>query len=539
MLDPLLGDWLNLFFRWMHVILGIAWIGHSFFFMWMDANLEKSDRDGVEGHLWMVHSGGFYRVEKQRVIPEETPRALHWFKWEAAFTWVTGFVLLLVVYHLGGAMVALGSGQEAGQASLIGLGLLPVAWLVYDGLWQSPLGRRELLAGTLTIALVVWVTWALPAFMSGRAAWIHVGAMLGTLMAVNVWARILPAQRSLVKSMHDGSAADPQLGVRAKQRSVHNNLMTFPLIAIMISNHFPALYGHEQAWLILVGLGLVGLGLRKHMHSDGPVSWGALAGAVALLAFMAHLLRPEPMEEFDRGDSPVSVAVPGADVEASGAASVSEPVREPGAIRGNVRFEGTPPAPRQVVMQADCAMRHEGPVRDESLVVSEGGVANVFVAVVEGLAQGSRSPVPDTPVVVDQEGCLYTPRVVGVAVGQSLVLQNSDPFLHNVRAVAEDNRGFNLSMPMEGMRLERRFRKPERMVQLRCDVHPWMGAWIGVMEHSFYAISDAVGAYVISDLPPGDYVLEAWHEVLGTKRFEVRVNEGSVVTSDLVWQLGQ
>lgn len=268
-----LYDWLHLLTRWFHVVIAVAWIGQTWLFAWMDRSLEAvpdgaagEGGEPIEGRLWMVHSGGFYRVDKQLVVPAEMPATLHWFKWEAALTWISGFALLWLVYYLGGMVVAFDSGVSVAQGAAIGIATLVVGTAVYDVLWMSPLGRREWLGTTICFGLLVAVTWLLTEWLSPRAAYLHVGALMGTIMVANVWQRILPAQRRLVASVRAGTPADPALAARAKQRSKHNTYMSVPVIFLMISSHFPVnTYGHRLNWVILGALVLLGWAGRKVM----------------------------------------------------------------------------------------------------------------------------------------------------------------------------------------------------------------------------------------------------------------------------------
>ena len=264
-----LGDWANLLLRWTHFIAGIAWIGSSFYFIWLDRALTRPSqpRAGVEGDLWMVHSGGFYQVEKRRPAPGEMPDVLHWFKWEALLTWVTGIALLVLVYYLSSAYLldASVSGIDRGAAVALGIGLLIVGWLTYDLLWRSPLARRAGLATALSLGLLIVVTIVLCRLLSGRAAFMHVGSLLGTIMVANVWLRILPAQQQMIDATRGGRQADFTLGEHAKQRSVHNSYMTFPLLFIMLSNHYPATYASPVNWLVLLLLFVAGGAVRHAM----------------------------------------------------------------------------------------------------------------------------------------------------------------------------------------------------------------------------------------------------------------------------------
>jgi uncharacterized membrane protein len=297
MMDSLLQEWLDLVVRWIHVITAIAWIGSSFFFMWLDSHLEApaAPRKGIEGELWMTHSGGFYRVEKIKVAPNEMPRTLHWFKWEAAFTWISGVTLLAIVYYLGSGLDFLDpsiAGLGSAGVSIAAFIALGTAWLVYDSLYMSPLARTPL-AALIGFALLTATAYVLSQYMSGRAAYLHVGAIMGTIMAANVWLRIIPAQRELVAATKAGRALDPSLGLRAKQRSVHNNYMTLPVVFIMISNHFSSTYSHALNWLVLVGLALVGAGVRHYfnLRNRGENAWWIWPVAGAAMVALFFLVR--------------------------------------------------------------------------------------------------------------------------------------------------------------------------------------------------------------------------------------------------------
>lgn len=258
-----LSEWINLVVRWFHVFVAILWVGQTYYFMWLDRQLAVEEAaGGSEGsvpQVWMVHSGGFYVVEKQKGL-EHLPGTLHWFKWEAALTWISGMVLLLLVYYWGGLLVDSDVADiSLGMASAIGLGFLVAAWVVYDLLWLSPLAKNEWVGATLSYLLVVAVAFGLTRVFSGRAAYMHMGAMFGTLMAANVWLRILPAQRQMIAAVKESKPPDLTLGARAKFRSQHNAYMVVPLVFIMVSNHFPvATYGNAYNWVVLSVLVLVG-----------------------------------------------------------------------------------------------------------------------------------------------------------------------------------------------------------------------------------------------------------------------------------------
>ena len=299
-MDATFLDWLNLAFRWFHLVVAIGWIGTSFYFMWLDSNIAvpEKPREGVEGELWMVHSGHFYQVEMRRLSPGQLPKVLHWFKWEAALTWMSGIALLTVVYYLTGGVYLIDpnvSRITSGGAVALCVGLLIISWVVYDLLWVSSIGRDHAnLATAISYILLFGVVVLLCRTLSGRAAFIHVGAMLGTIMVANVWMRIIPAQKELVAATAAGRTPDWTLSSRAKRRSVHNSYVTLPVIFMMISNHYPSTYAHRLNWLILVLFMVVGVGIR-HLHitheQHRPAAW-VLAPVTAALAVLVYLTLP-------------------------------------------------------------------------------------------------------------------------------------------------------------------------------------------------------------------------------------------------------
>ncbi|HEY5444513.1 MAG TPA: urate hydroxylase PuuD, partial [Pyrinomonadaceae bacterium] len=223
-LDPTLSEWLNLIFRWIHVFAGIMWVGTTYYFTWLDARLTEEEKavanTGIPAQIWMVHSGGFYVVEKRKVS-DLASRTLHWFKWEAGTTWLSGFALLVVVYYLGGGALIDADVRELslGAAVGIGIGVMVVGWIVYDLLMLSPLGRNEVAFAVVAYILIVGLCFALTQVFSARAAYIHVGATFGTIMAANVWQRILPAQRKMIAALNAGQKPDERLSAQAKLRS--------------------------------------------------------------------------------------------------------------------------------------------------------------------------------------------------------------------------------------------------------------------------------------------------------------------------------
>ncbi|MTI45820.1 putative membrane protein [Roseibium hamelinense] len=302
-------DWLNLLFRWAHLIVGIAWIGTSFYFIALDLSLRKREKmkKGVFGTAWEVHGGGFYHVEKYTVAPKELPDDLIWYKWEAYLTWVTGFALLVVQYYFNASAYLIDPSVlelTAGEAILISVASLVLGWLIYDRLCRSPIGNNTLLLAVCVFALIMAATYMFTHVYSGRGALIHVGAFMGTIMAVNVFGVIIPNQKKIVASLMKGEAPDPALGAMGKQRSIHNNYLTLPVLLMMVSNHYPMLTGHPQSWL-LVALVLVIGGMVRHLlnrHDAGDSFakfWWTLPGAAAGLVLALIMTAPR---DFIGGD---------------------------------------------------------------------------------------------------------------------------------------------------------------------------------------------------------------------------------------------
>jgi len=263
-LNPTLSEWLNLILRWIHVFAGIMWVGTTYYFTWLDARLTEEEKavanTGETAQIWMVHSGGFYVVEKRKV-PDLVSRTLHWFRWEAGTTWLSGFALLVLVYYIGGgALVDRDvSDISVGAAIGIGIGVIIIGWIVYDLMMLSPLRKNEKAFAVIAYVMIVGVTYGLTRIFSGRAAYIHVGAVFGTIMAANVWMRILPAQKKMIAALNAGQKPDDALSAQAKLRSKQNTFMAVPVVFIMISNHFPSVaYGDRCNWAVLSVLILVG-----------------------------------------------------------------------------------------------------------------------------------------------------------------------------------------------------------------------------------------------------------------------------------------
>ncbi len=296
-MDAHLTEWLNLGIRWIHMIVGIAWIGASFYFVWLENNLNRSNpREGLSGDLWAIHGGGIYHLEKYKLAPPQMPENLHWFKWEAYTTWLSGVALLMVVYYLNPSLylVLPGSDLSPAAAVAIGFGSLIVGWFVYDLLCDSPLGKTPALLGLVLFVLVIAACWGYSQIFSGRAAYIHTGALIGTIMVGNVFRIIMPAQRALVRAIESDTTPDPTLPAKGLLRSRHNNYFTLPVLFIMISNHFPSTYGSQYNWLILAALGALSVLVRHYFntrHDSNRFAWALPAAAVGMIC-LAFVLSP-------------------------------------------------------------------------------------------------------------------------------------------------------------------------------------------------------------------------------------------------------
>ncbi len=291
---PLLIDWVGLIIRWVHIITGIAWIGSSFYFIFLDASLRQRAAmpDGVAGESWQVHGGGFYHMQKYATAPADLPAELHWFKYEAYFTWISGFLLLALLYYLSAELFLIDPEVwdiNAGVAVLIGVASLAAGWVVYDQLCKSPLGQNETALSAVGFILLVAVSWGYTQVFSGRGAFMHSGALIGTIMVANVFFIIIPNQKKVVADLIAGRTPDPALGRDGKQRSVHNNYLTLPVLFVMVSNHYPMTFESRWNWLILTCVIVVG-GVVRHFYNlknagKGEQYWlMPIAGAFMLAA---------------------------------------------------------------------------------------------------------------------------------------------------------------------------------------------------------------------------------------------------------------
>lgn len=368
-MDPHVTEWLNLIIRWVHMIVGIAWIGASFYFVWLENNLNRSNpRDGLSGDLWAIHGGGIYHLEKYKLAPPKMPENLHWFKWEAYFTWITGVLLLGVVYYLNAEiyLVAPGSGIDSTSAIMIGVASLVAGWVIYNLLCNSPLGKTPIVLGVVLFAGLVAAAYGLSQVFSGRGAYIHVGAIIGTIMVGNVFFVIMPAQRNLVKAIENNQEPDPALPAKGLLRSRHNNYLTLPVLFIMISNHFPSTYGHEYNWAILAGLSVFSILVRHYFntrHGSQKFAWTIPAAALGMVT-LAFVSSP-----YANKASTQVVKAPVTQTSSEEAQTGSEPMAQSSAHDGSIPFSQI-----NQVIQERCSVCHSASPTHAAFQTAPGGV---------------------------------------------------------------------------------------------------------------------------------------------------------------------
>ena len=537
-----LNEWLLLLLRWLHIIVGVTWIGTSIFFIWLDRSFKKnvlSQREGHVGELWMVHGGGFYHVEKLLMGPTKVPDELHWFKWESYWTWMSGFTLLALIFYTGDGTFLLDasiSNFTYGQAVALGLFSIFGSWFFYDFVWERNLTKNFPMIGhALTIFWFVMMDYILCHTLSGRAAYIHVGAMLGTWMTANVFMRIIPRQVKMVEASKRGEPVNQDWGVNAKNRSTHNTYFTLPVIFIMLSNHFPMTYGHQANWLVLLGMCAAGAAIREFFVSriNNP-SRAKVFLAIGLVVIASVIFLSK--EKTSEAPAPVAAAKTEAPVEppktaevAPVASATSATTAVTSSITGTIFFEGVAPKGKKLNLPNGCN-NTKGDVYSNEVMVNDGKLQNVLVRITKGLEGKTFSDIPAQSEKLDQRGCLYRPRVLAVRVGQKVDFINSDPVFHNIRSVTTQNKSFNVPMPKKDQTISMTFDKPEIFLQSKCSVHPWMGAYIAVMDHPYFFVTREDGKFEIKNLPSGKYTLEVWHEVFGTqtKEFEIKDSAAQV-----------
>jgi uncharacterized membrane protein len=298
MLNSIVTEWASLIFRWLHVVAAVGWIGSSFYFIHLDLSLQKRDGlpEGVSGDAWQVHGGGFYNIVKYLVAPKQLPDHLTWFYWEAYATWLSGFALVIVVYYLDAELFLVDKSVldltplQAGAFSLVSLAL---AWGLYEVACRTAFAKQELAFVLTGYAFLVALTYAFTHVLSGRGAFNQIGAIIGTIMVANVFLNIIPGQRKTVAALIAGQKPDPRYGIEGKQRSVHNNYLTLPVILLMISNHYPLLYATKYNWVIVAIVLALGPVIRhfynsRHAGLGSPWwTWGVAAAGMVAIALLS------------------------------------------------------------------------------------------------------------------------------------------------------------------------------------------------------------------------------------------------------------
>lgn len=532
-------DWILLLVRWLHITVAVTWIGTSIFFMWLDRSFEvnpESKRLGHVGEVWMVHGGGFYHVEKLLMGPTKVPERLHWFKWESYWTWLSGFTLVALIFYSGDGTFLLDSMvSNITYWQGVGISLFSIfgSWFFYDFIWERKFTKNSPVLGhVLTLSWFGGMTYFLCHTLSGRAAYIHVGAMLGTWMTANVFMRIIPRQVLMVEASKKGEPVNQEWGKNAKNRSTHNTYFTLPVIFIMLSNHFPNTYGHEYNWIILLLISLGGAAIREYFVVRLSNLKRSMSAAVSGIALIAGVM----IFSQNKGEEALEAHIPKETV--SYEVKTETPVAATSAstktfdVKGIVRFEGEVPQGKKLSLPSGCSRPGQGAIYSNEVIVHNKKLQNVLVRVTKGHEGRTYSDFPSEEVLLDQKGCMYTPRVAAVRVGQKVTFINSDAIFHNVRSVTKVNQKFNMAMPKKDQRETKIFSRPEIFLEAKCSVHPWMGAYIAVMDHPFYSVTNEKGEFKLPKLPVGHYTIEAWHEVFGTQTQEIDVTEnGSVEMS--------
>ena len=359
-MEAYLLDWVALLVRWLHFVAGVAWIGASFYFVMLDSSLSSPAREqdrarGVTGELWAVHGGGVYQSQKFLLGPLGEPLAenLHWSKWEAYTTWLSGMGLLAIIYWFGAATYLIDQQVMAltpATAVTISIGFLLGGWLVYNGLCRMLKGQDNLLAGII-LALICLSAWGLFQLFSARAAYLHVGAMMGSIMAANVFFHIIPGQKKVVAQMRAGQTPDAEPGIVGKQRSVHNTYFTLPVLFIMISNHYPMTYSHQHGWLVLIFVMLAGVLIRQYFvlrHSHRASLLLPLLAVILLLAMVWYL---RPVASTDASAGQVSEAQMAEIINARCVACHASTPTQPGFVEAPLGI--VLESPQQILDRAD------------------------------------------------------------------------------------------------------------------------------------------------------------------------------------------
>lgn len=336
-------EWLNIVLRVMHITLGIAWIGASFYFVFLENALNRTEnvRDELAGNLWAIHGGGFYYLEKYKIAPKQTPKQLHWFKYEAYFTWLSGFCLLFIVYYFNAAALLIDKNVlniSSWQGIGIGVGSFIVAWGIYDLMCKSPLIKNKFLFAAVGFALLAGFAYFYSHVFSARAAYIHFGSMIGGLMVANVFFIIIPSQKAMVKAAKEDKPLNPQLGKNALARSLHNNYFTLPVLFVMVSNHFPSTFGYQYPWLTLIIISLGAAGIKHYLNLREQKQQSVWVFPISVVVLLA-------------------------------AAFISAPAKNPNECKEEISFAAV-----NVIIQQRCVACHSSRPTDDVYKVAPNGV---------------------------------------------------------------------------------------------------------------------------------------------------------------------
>lgn len=380
----------------------------------------------------------------------------------------------------------------------------------------------------LTLSWFAGMTYFLCHTLSGRAAYMHVAAMIGVWMTANVFVRIIPRQVKMVEASKAGKPVNQEWGKNAKNRSTHNTYFTLPILFLMISNHFPSTYGNDLNWLILLMISASGAAIREYFvkrETNPPRAKRFALLGVAILAAVA----------FNSGRDFQKEAVESHNPEGKVFQMVNNQNGPKVTVTGVVYFDGIPPKGKKLSLPPACAKQYKGEIRSREVQVNDGKLKNVLIRIMRGQEGMIFPDVPKEEVFINQVGCMYVPKVVAALAGQKVTYINSDPVYHNIRSFAKKNRKFNKSMPRQGQRITRIFKNPELPFQTKCSAHPWMGVQVAIVDHPFFDVTDKEGAFEIKNLPVGKYVIQAWHEVFGVKTQTIEVKEGEKLKLDFTF----
>ncbi len=533
-----LFEWSLILVRWLHIMATVSWIGESVFFMWLDRSLvklENSETKGHAGELWMIHGGGFYRVEKLLMGHIAVPKDLHWFKWEAFTSWISGMILLALIYYTGEGTFLLDdtvSSLSYAQALAVSIGTIIFSWFLYDSLWETKIVTEGLLGHLVTILILIATAFLLSHTISGRAAYIHMAAIMGTWMVGNVLLRILPRQSKMGAATNKGETVNPAWGINAKNRSTHNTYLTLPVIFIMISNHFPETYGHELNWVLLLIICLCGALVRQFFvirksNFNRARLFLILSLLTLAIAFKMTLQIEDSIPNITPQKNKKHELIKNEQAETQTQSNLDHTqtfreVKFDRTIMGTVSYEGPPPHYSRLRLPRACAKQHSGDVTLDNVLINNGKLKNVMIKVKSGLT-GIKLPLGNikSELVFDQIGCIYSPRVGIAQVGQVVRFKNSDPVFHNVKAVTKKNKAFNKAMPTKNSSFTKIFTQAEDHIQAKCSLHPWMGAQLAILDHPYFDVTNSMGQFKIKNVPSGKFIIEAWHEVFGSVTAEI------------------